>query len=150
MAALRSGEFKQRIGILHDTSDETYCCLGVACVLYQREFGDLVVEEDSGFFHSGRSHTRYDDNTLALPEKVQEWLGLASAVGELTEPFEGDKALISLANVNDCGRYNFEHIANLIESGQVKMVSEPWHLLQGTEEVRARFKRLCEEQRVHL
>lgn len=31
IAALRSGEYKQGDGFLHNPNDGTYCCLGVAC-----------------------------------------------------------------------------------------------------------------------
>jgi len=33
LLSLRSGEYKQGIGQLHDVHTDTYCCLGVACVV---------------------------------------------------------------------------------------------------------------------
>lgn len=31
--ALRSGEYRQGFGLLHNTNNNTYCCLGVLCAI---------------------------------------------------------------------------------------------------------------------
>src|SRR5688572_17403992 len=36
--ALRSGEFKQGEGKLHDSDNDTYCCLGVLCKIQGAQF----------------------------------------------------------------------------------------------------------------
>jgi hypothetical protein len=36
--ALRSGEYQQGKGVLHNPTDDTYCCLGVLCEVTGREF----------------------------------------------------------------------------------------------------------------
>ena len=46
--ALRSGSFKQATGHLckvDDAGKRTYCCLGVACVLYQEAHPDARMSE---------------------------------------------------------------------------------------------------------
>jgi len=96
--ALRSGEYKQGRGALREW--DKFCCLGVACELYQREVGGLSIEILEPF----RSYNRL---TLTLPEPVKDWLKLNSTSGSY-----GDR---SLTVDNDSGR-TFEEIADIIES----------------------------------
>ena len=104
--ALRSGKYKQTRGWLHNQNG--YCCLGVACEMYQAEVGDLVVTNNCGA-------TLYNDHRAFLPTRVQKWLGLIGRDGS----FVGDSKLYSsersLANENDRGR-SLAQIADLIES----------------------------------
>lgn len=95
--ALKSGEFKRATGSLRDKdkhNNPTYCCLGVACVIYQRETDDPVPE-------------LLTDNYL--PERVQKWLGLVDDAGGMDDPG-------SLTDKNDTDRMTFKRIARLIES----------------------------------
>jgi len=48
---LRSGEFKQADGILHDKKEEGYCCLGVLCKVMGAEFGSVVNDEGEEYDH---------------------------------------------------------------------------------------------------
>lgn len=96
--ALRSGEYKQgkhrlRIG-------EEYCCLGVACDLFQKAGGALTVR-------SGRFYT-YNNESMVLPNTVQEWLGLTGRAGQYNKGYE-------LSHDNDTGK-SFAEIADIIES----------------------------------
>ena len=100
---LRSGEYKQ--GRSYLARDGKFCCLGVACELYQKEVGDLVVEVESF------STTRYDNSVHVLPRKVQDWLGITEN-GELKK---GEY----VAHLNDHG-WTFEQIAELIETDKLK------------------------------
>lgn len=91
--ALRSGKYKQGRGNLHK-SDETYCCLGVACDLLKDKL-NLTIEltEDYRYF--------YDECFAMLPPKVQRYLDLGQLHG-------------TLANLNDRGM-SFIEIADYLE-----------------------------------
>ncbi len=105
--ALRSGEYKQTTGLLSDGNG--YCCLGVACAVYQKAVGDLDIQV---YDHS--SLTYYDEQTASLPKKVQDWLGLVEEDGTYSTTEEGNYTS-SLANQNDEGA-TFEEIVTIIES----------------------------------
>lgn len=108
VAALRSGEYSQTKGMLTDGAG--YCCLGVACEL---AFRAGVV---------GRGHEVYFDSfgtfNAVLPPSVRQWLGLALEDGELTGYEDGSDRLTDL---NDGAEYTFEQIADVIESGKVRL-----------------------------
>lgn len=95
--ALRSGKYKQgqdwlRIG-------NTFCCLGVACDLYRKEFGTKWDKRDMFF----------GEDTV-LPIEVQEWFGFSDEEGSWSK--EDHCSLISM---NDMGK-SFKEIADKIES----------------------------------
>lgn len=71
IAALRSGEYKQGIGCLHE-SDE-YCCLGVLCDLHAK----ATRNDWNGDLYLGEGYT--------LPSPVQKWAGLRGEVPEVGE-----------------------------------------------------------------
>lgn len=77
-----------------------YCCLGVACELYQREVGDLEI------FEHLDSYIVYDNHYENLPEKVRIWLGLRKNNGDYHED--------NLADMND-NDICFDEIADVIE-----------------------------------
>ena len=104
VAALRSGEYKQGTGRLHDAADNAYCCLGVACEVYNKENPNSPLNKE---LIGGT--VRYDNTTIALPAKVKEWLGLANISGA----YNGGNYL---ADDNDCHGMTFDDIAALIES----------------------------------
>lgn len=101
VAALRSGNYRQGIGKLKQ--NDRYCCLGVACELYQQAVGDLWVRaEVTGV-------TYYNNNNENLPDEVQKWLGLVSEWGANAADIE------ALTDKNDTGK-SFAEIADIIES----------------------------------
>ena len=104
--ALRSGKYKQTRGWLHNQNG--YCCLGVACEMYQAEVGDLVVTNNSGV-------TFYNDHNELLPTRVQKWLGLTGCDGCFVGDSKRYSSESSLGNENDRG-CSFAEIADLIES----------------------------------
>ena len=87
-------------------AEEEYCCLGVACEVYNRYHpkNKLEIEEHEG-------EKLYNGFALVLPPEVEEWLGLASENGF----FNGDGTKYSLTQLNDAG-YTFAEIADIIES----------------------------------
>lgn len=107
--ALRSGEYPQTVGFLHDAKG--YCCLGVACEIYIKEGLPLPtgrIEYFSSTFYYG------DENeTESLPPEVQNWLGLSSISGQFYNSKTGQ--VDELVNWNDDLK-SFNEIADLIES----------------------------------
>lgn len=100
VADLRSGEYRQGVGQL--SHENGFCCLGVACSLAVREG---VIES-------------YDPENATPPGEVIDWLGLSTDTGELTSGVDGWDELIDL---NDHAKWPFPRIADLIESGGVKV-----------------------------
>lgn len=104
VAALRSGKYQQGRKALNHY--DVFCCLGVACTIYQEEVGDLYIELSSaGYYYYNSSH-------LLLPGLVQDWLNLKDPFGGY---IEGDRTT-DLTSLNDIRGYNFNQIADLIES----------------------------------
>lgn len=99
---LRSGEYPQ--GTCYLNRDGKFCCLGVACELYQKETGALTVRENN-------SIVTYQGLDGALPNLVKDWLGLSSVTGSFYEL----NITESLAGKNDSG-FSFNEIADIIES----------------------------------
>lgn len=103
--ALRSGEYEQGKCVLR-TTDNKYCCLGVACEVYQQHVGDLNVTEGLIF------PAYYYDNVMKqLPETVATWLGITK-IGL----FKKDGVLTSLTELNDIEGFSFAQIADTIET----------------------------------
>jgi hypothetical protein len=90
--ALRSGAFTQGKGSLRNQS--AYCCLGVACVLAEKEG---VISPTEWIGHS------------YLPSRVRDWLGLQERAGFISS------MNTSLAYLNDRNK-SFKEIADVIES----------------------------------
>ena len=130
VAALRSGEFEQFTGgYLMKTGDgaASYCCLGVACEIFNRETGsgawekmvvpaerlaDLV-EPGNPANPANPAFGAHDDfSRIRLPFPVKEWLGLKSVSGW----FIGGE----LSAMNDEGK-TFDEIAKMIESEPAKL-----------------------------
>ena len=95
--ALRSGKYKQGTGQLR--YEEEFCCLGVACDLYDASRWETDKDGELTFM----------DEMSVLPIKVMDWLGLEYDDGA----FNGDDN--SLVTMNDRGK-TFNDIADIIES----------------------------------
>lgn len=103
--ALRSGKYKQCKSFLHH--GDAFCCLGVACELYQKHVGGLEVGTGSE-----EAAATYDNLEGILPMKVQKWIGLWC--GEGSYRLDGLSGT-NLAEDNDSGK-TFDQIADIIES----------------------------------
>jgi hypothetical protein len=104
--ALRCGRFAQsRLSLINRNG---YCCLGVGCAVARENGVDL------GFIPPGQHHSgSYDGQSVSLPSKVVEWLGLSSATADyLNDDGEAD----CLVNNNDVDGLSFSDIADMIES----------------------------------
>lgn len=115
--ALRSGEYRQGKGQLHNGTTGEYCCLGVLCSLYIQ--------------HTGKGDWVHPDNSLTVfksregmnecfpPEEVQYWADLYCndpRIMPSTDPRNdsfGTPAAVS--HVNDRLGLTFAEIADLIE-----------------------------------
>lgn len=90
LTALRSGEYEQGREQLYTASDNTYCCLGVACHLINPE----IIRDFGGYgFPSAIPESRHSE----LPDILLE-----------------DYFTEEVAAINDSG-VTFEHIADWIE-----------------------------------
>lgn len=112
-AALRSGDYKQGRNALHTINkhnEETFCCLGVLCDLYQK---DRRKKKKKGLFVDKISPSvciRYNDHAGSLPLEVMHWAGISSSTGRVSDP-----SYYSLAYLNDRLGYDFYNIAKFIE-----------------------------------
>lgn len=97
LTALRSGKYKQGNEALK--CGKQYCCLGVLCDIYSKEFDHPWTQNDL-FLNQG----------LVLPAKVMEWAELKDDNPDIVY----DEAKMPIAEVNDAG-VDFKTIANLIE-----------------------------------
>lgn len=129
IAALRSGEYKQGESFL--CSEGRYCCLGVACEVYQQQGpGGLTVESKLRLVDVNPKielHVTYFNGEAAtLPLEVMNWLGLRAVNGL----FSYDMTQTSLTQLNDGTgggdtvdappqlppvKMNFEQIADFVE-----------------------------------
>lgn len=108
VAALRSGDYKQGRGALHDTVSDEYCCLGVLCDLAVKAgVTTRTVESHLGLDQKLRSW--FDEQSSVLPRRVKLWAGLIGVPDVFTG---GEKR--GLASINDRGA-PFGYIADLIE-----------------------------------
>jgi hypothetical protein len=95
--ALRSGLYEQTVETLQD--EIGFCCLGVMCMVYEKETGIKLERDRKGFIYG---------EDLSHQEGVREWAGLQHSDGE-----SKDKS--SLIQLNDEG-HTFAAIADFIES----------------------------------
>ena len=114
VAALRSGDYAQTKGVLHrerevnESHPAGYCCLGVACDLYQKEVGDLEIDPTNAWVN-------YDGRSSFLPNKVVNWLALRNDDGSYRITCNHEDDWDSLSTQNDNG-VSFNMIADIIES----------------------------------
>lgn len=101
LSALRSGEYQQTKGGLHD--ENGFCCLGVLCDLYGKE--NNVEWTLSGFNNA----YEFQDKESHLPSSVMEWAGVGDQNPDINNGTE------TLAGLNDSG-CTFEEIAHIIEN----------------------------------
>ena len=108
LAALRSGEYPQCKGALHDANGG-FCCLGVLCDLYDQEHKVLWTKTDGDY--------KYMGELALLPEVVANWAELpcSDPVVDDPDPEEAETAAtLNLSEMNDTG-WSFKEIANAIE-----------------------------------
>ena len=110
VSALRSGEYQQGKGQL--SLNGRFCCLGVACDIYEKYTGDeLPKDRNSNYIHAGTYGIHHAKNLHSQFNKVREWLGLSFCNGH----FKNGSVENSLTSLNDSA-IPFTDIANIIQS----------------------------------
>jgi len=104
VAALRSGQYQQAIGVLM-ADNGRFCCLGVGCEISQ--LGKWTMTDDDSWFYV----TQHNRELSKLPKEVREYYGFATAYGEY-----GNNAEAMLTRDNDERCMSFDQIADVIES----------------------------------
>lgn len=100
--ALESGEYKQGKGWL--VVNDSYCCLGVACVLYAK----AKRIKDAPFL--------LNKTMEILPAPVQRWLGLDSTDGSYRTTEDLATELTTDNDRTDTAHKSFKQIAKLIRT----------------------------------
>lgn len=125
LEALRSGQYAQ--GKEHLLKDGRYCCLGVACSIYQKVNGNPLTiktlpktqyrpEGVVAFYRDGIDDPEEKDLPSFLPPDVQKWLGLSSKEGTFEKATPATEYKRKLWELNDMENWTFEQLANFIES----------------------------------
>jgi hypothetical protein len=131
LAALRSDQYEQgtgRLGMRGTDGQEKFCCLGVLCEL-ARQDGAIKRDELASGNPNVAAYT-YSGYSSDLPTAVIRWAwgGLgrkAGTIAQLRDPMimlqrdgDGERfgAPTRLSGLNDCHRYNFHQIADIIEA----------------------------------
>ena len=103
--ALRSGKYKQGRNALRP-KENGFCCLGVACDLYEKESGKSFWVRNKDFFGKPDEEVKYafvtQGSTSNLPKQVARWLGISTKQN-------------TLIRMNDDQRKSFKEIANELE-----------------------------------
>jgi hypothetical protein len=102
IAALRSGNYEQTTGYLHDSKG--FCCLGVAAVEFLTD--DVSVNKN----YDCRDVWLYDGESGEAPKYVIDALGLNNALGDPIRDTDDD-----LTDLNDNGS-TFNEIADILEA----------------------------------
>jgi hypothetical protein len=114
LTALRSGEYKQTQYSLKD--NQGFCCLGVLCDVYSKEFPEFKWEFDAKL---GRY--RFDREYTSLPSEVGAWAGILANHGDAPVILSDEEADIrsrnsNLMDLNDDLSFDFNQIADIIEA----------------------------------
>lgn len=117
LKALRSGDYKKGRTQLRNIADNSFCCLGVLCDLY---------DNSKWVMHEGTKDYAYQlkpnppggedyRQTAGLSSEVIDWSGVNSGLGYFQEP-EKDDITFSLAGINDNpDSQGFEEVIKTIE-----------------------------------
>lgn len=117
VAALRSGNYRQGNGTLHNIGQNTYCCLGVLCDLAVKA-GVAKEREGDGMFASNVDSAMYHSGVL--PKAVADWAGLSDCnpvLGDhMYHPDDHGPLPTCATTFNDSLGYKFNQIADLVEA----------------------------------
>ncbi len=99
--ALRSGKYKQGYDRLHDIGSKGYCCLGILCKVYEKDYEEIAKRLTNGF---------------TLPSSIMEDFKISSPICRQDKGLTiGKERYYSLAESND-KRESFANIADWIEN----------------------------------
>ena len=110
VAELRSGRWLQARNAL-SYNRKSFCCLGVACELYEQTVGGLRIKKLPG------GKISYNEFSDLLPDTVRDWIGLVDRGGNysITNSVHPEEITGNLTVDNDSGK-TFSEIANIIEA----------------------------------
>ena len=116
LKALRSGEYKQTRACLKN--NEGFCCLGVLCDLYSKEFNvpwEVEYEEVPHSLLVPYFYILKSDSTL--PDAVVQWAGVGDENPRVfPEKYaEKEQNAFYLSKLNDVEQLDFNEIADIIE-----------------------------------
>jgi hypothetical protein len=112
--ALRSGNYKQTVGMLRDSKG--FCCLGVAC--------DLVAKEGGGKWIGQVDNFHFRDNfeehrTHSLTKGIKDLYGIEGHceidIDCNYKDRQGYPLVLRLTDLNDYYRLTFDQIADVID-----------------------------------
>lgn len=113
VAALRSGEYKQGRGRLHQAKDNSFCCLGVLCEVAGVKKVPPPTRGGWGNYYLTGSDGWKDSHVISANSDLYSRAGLGTKTSDRA-------SLVSeLVNRND-ERESFEEIANFIEDTLLK------------------------------
>ena len=124
--ALRSGEYEQGRGGLR--RDESYCCLGVACAIFQQEKprSEWFLQEDEENFRFRATPEEDFPDDLFLPPLVAEWYGFTNRNPILISGFSENRPHRQATLLNDgesskgVAPRSFSELADLFEERFIK------------------------------
>lgn len=99
ITALRSDDYKQGYGRLHNPEVNTFCCLGVACDLFKDEVG---LKTTTGILYD-RLTIEYNGLSGTMPTVLRDYLKINHELQS------------KLVRLNDVWYRNFHEIADEIE-----------------------------------
>lgn len=132
--ALRSGRYMQGMGRLKKT-DNSYCCLGVACEVARKNGLDLKIGKIgvSTYNYSSGNEKAYLDLSISA---IRKFYGFKSTNGAIKSKFRDkvtkyleskgydmsstNTSQMNLVHFNDALGVKFKHIADIIEMGAVQ------------------------------
>lgn len=116
LAALRSGKYRQGYG--HLRKNDRFCCLGVACDIFQDHLDVRAYNYDTiPYLYKPRKKGNGAFSSVVLPENIKNMLKLHTNDGKVLNNLRlsnGDE-VDSLADLNDSGHASFNQIADFIE-----------------------------------
>lgn len=109
--ALRSGDYIQGAGRLHDPEENSFCCLGVLCDLYIKDHS----KSTAWSFGPSVNEEAINATEGYLPGEVIDWAKLQSSFSGDLVVYQDDGTGIEVTELNDSGA-SFRKIARYIES----------------------------------
>lgn len=109
--ALRSGNYAQGKGCLHNAEDGTFCCLGVLCCIAESHDVTTIGSAEHSVGDANIMYA-YGGSKYALPYEVSKWAGLTTDDPIL---LIGGKRFI-VSELNDSEDLSFHQIADLVEA----------------------------------
>ena len=127
---LKAGRFNQgkhNLAVRQANKKVNYCCLGVACVVINRESRKLNL---TPIKVTKDLIIRFDDEAGYLPESAIKTLGLRSSNGVLKTPYEKHGIIFhSLSQMNDRG-WTHREIGEYIEQNPFNVFAYPFTQVQ--------------------